>query len=741
MDWLVEPVSYKKGRDFLLRNDLKDFTTPIPQALLDIEEKNRSNLFAWRGQFSPQLIEYILDAYCLPDSIVLDPFAGSGTVLYEAAAKSLSAFGFEINPSAWSFSKVYEFANMEPAMREVVIAELRHKIEDQFPFVLFADDNIPINTVEERVISIGQSINDGAKVLCNALVVLLDIFKNQITNGFVQGKFNALAAMVRKLPYSVRPIKADLQDARALPLDNQSVDFAVTSPPYINVFNYHQNYRRSVEVLGWDLLCVARSEIGSNRANRGNRFYTVVQYCIDMATALQELARVLKPGARAVLVVGYESKVLGTPFYNADIVEQLAVQSGVFEVLFRQKRVFTNRFGDAIREDILNLRRDSYTANSELPFMVGRAIAREALDAASTAVSDGNRDLLTDAMGKIDQIRGTPVFNSGNYSDYQTRKSVMMIKEKGEAPMRKETPTLPTPHLDKLKALLENRRLQDVEKSRVQTALQRYREWIVELETVKSGQRGAVQQLVNATNRYKLSVELDLIFDSPGDFLYRQKGQLKLDNTILEEFLPQLFYRGLSLADGTFELGPRKTFAGLSFSSSLTSLGIGGRPSLRTKDQDFVLGKRLYMMTSFHKDFHEAERMEAHLGYVCVECKTNLDKTMFQEAVATSRDLKMAVPSSLYFLVCEFLDMTPVSITPTHIDDVLIVRKAKRMSSNVRQEYRTAKEREAHRKEYVEFLKSAKYHADVFQRMIDKVQSVLDAADPELDAVLKKGHF
>jgi len=258
---------------------------------------------------------------------------------------------------------------------------------------------------------------------------------------------------------------------------------------------------------------------------------------------------------------------------------------------------------------------------------------------------------------------------------------------------------------------------------------------------VKGGQRVAVQRLVDATNRYKLSVELDLIFDSPGEFLYRQKGQLKLDNTILEEFLPQLFYRGLNLADGTFELGPRKTFAGLSFSSSLASPGIGGRPTLRAKDQDFVLGKRLHMMTSFHKDFHEAERIESHLGYVCAECKTNLDKTMFQEAVATSRDLKMAVPSSLYFLVCEFLDMTPVSITPTHIDDVLIVRKAKRMSSNLRQEYRSAKERQAHRKEYVEFLESAKYYADVFQRMIDKVQRVIDAADPEVDAVLKNGHF
>jgi len=720
---------------------LKDFTTPIPQALLNIEEKNRSNLFAWRGQFSPQLIECLLNAYCLPDSTVLDPFAGSGTVLYEAAAMSLSAFGFEINPSAWSFSKVYEFANMKPAKREAVIAELRSKVDLEFPFVLFSEDSVPVNAVEERVIRIGQSINDGAKVLCNALVVLLDIFNNQITNSLVQNKLTALAEMVCRLPYSNRPIKADLQDARALPLDNQSVDFVVTSPPYINVFNYHQNYRRSVEVLGWDLLRVARSEIGSNRANRGNRFYTVVQYCIDMATALQELARVLKQGARAVLVVGYESKVLGVPFYNADIVEQLAVQSGVFEVPLRQKRAFNNRFGDIIREDILNLRRSAYTANSEMPTIVGRSVARKALAAASANVSVSNRSLLADAMGRIDRITGTPIFNSVSYSDYHTRENVMMVREEGEAPMSKDKPILPTPHLDKMKALLENRRLPATDKPRVEAALKRYREWITDLEAVKGGQRGAVQGLVDATNRYKSSVELDLIFDSPGEFLYRQKGQLKLDNTILEEFLPQLFYRGLNLADGTFELGPQKTFAGLSFGSSIASPGIGGRPSLRTKDQDFVLGKRLYMMTSFHKDFHEAERMESHLGYVCAECKTNLDKTMFQEAVATSRDLKMAVPSSLYFLVCEFLDMTPVSITPTHIDDVLIVRKAKRMSSNVRQEYRSAKERKAHRDEYVEFLESAKYYADVFQRMIDKIQRIIDAADPGMDAVLMKGYF
>ena len=720
---------------------MKDFGKPLPSSLLNIEEKNRSNLFAWRGQFSPQLVECLLDAYCLPGSVALDPFAGSGTVLYEAAAMSLPAYGFEINPAAWCFSKLYEFTNTDREKRRVVVKELRRSIDDEFPIILFADDDLEPTVVETKIIRIGNAISDQAKILLNALVVLLDIYNNRLTNGFVQERFNALVELIAQLPFSHQPVKADLQDARALPLEGDSVDFALTSPPYINVFNYHQNYRRSVELLGWDLLRVARSEIGSNRANRGNRFFTVVQYCIDMTKAVQELSRVMKVGGRAVLIVGHESRVLGAPFYNAAILERIARESGLFEVVLRQKRVFVNRFGEAIREDILNLSKERYIGDPVIPLKLGRELAQKALRDAEFSVSQQNSPLLHEAIERVNEIDGTPLFDSSQYVSYQTREGVIMVKEDGDLYQQPTASRLPTPHLDKLNALLRNLRLPSADRPRVEEALRKYSEWIHELERVKQGQKNTVRQLVEATNRYKGFVELDLIFDSPEDFLYRQKGQLKLDNTILEEFLPQLIYRSLRLKDQTFEFGPRNTFAGLSFTSSIADPGGGGHPRLRTKDQDFVLGKRLYMMTSFDKGFGEPEIIESHLGYVCAECKTNLDKTMFQEAVATSRDLKIAVPSSLYFLVCEYLDMTPVSITSTQIDDVLIVRKAKRMSSNIRQEYRSAEARRKHRQPYVEFLESAKYYADVFQKMIEKIQGMLDATDPETDKVLKQGHF
>ena len=210
-----DAVGVGTGKD---RLELTDFSTKIPRKLLDIEDKSRSNLFAWRGQFSPQLIETLIQAYCPPNATILDPFAGSGTVLYEAARMGLSAYGFELNPSAWTFSKLYEFANVPRRLREAAIVELRAKVAREFPIVLFSDNLIPPEEVESRIIRISTSINDHAKILCNALVVLLDIFNNRISSDLVQSKLIALAKLVMGLPYSEKLIRPTSKMLAAFPL-------------------------------------------------------------------------------------------------------------------------------------------------------------------------------------------------------------------------------------------------------------------------------------------------------------------------------------------------------------------------------------------------------------------------------------------------------------------------------------------------------------------------------------------
>lgn len=408
---------------------MKSFTDKLDRRILDIEDKNRSNLFTWRGQFSPQLIENLLDAYCPGNKTVLDPFAGSGTVLYESAKKKLEAFGCEINPAAWAFSKTYELINVPIAERDKVLEELSALIVEEFSFDLFESSQLTNDEIEEKIDRIGFLVGDREKTILNTLVISLDLYKNLHTGETIQNRFIDLSRLIRSLPFSERPIKAFLSDSRNSPLEDASIGFIITSPPYINVFNYHQNYRKSAESLGWNLLKVARSEIGSNRANRGNRFLTVTQYCLDMALALAECARVLKKNGKAIFIMGYESSVLNVPFYNSQIVTNLVNRLGGISVVLMQQRSFKNKFGKRIREDLIHLENNDFQGEDCADIVgIAKSVARRALSDGLDHVAEKNRNLLLAAIDTVDSTRPTKLFNN-NYSDYHTKEFVMMVEE------------------------------------------------------------------------------------------------------------------------------------------------------------------------------------------------------------------------------------------------------------------------------------------------------------------------
>ncbi|HUU13349.1 MAG TPA: Bpu10I family restriction endonuclease, partial [Terriglobia bacterium] len=70
----------------------------------------------------------------------------------------------------------------------------------------------------------------------------------------------------------------------------------------------------------------------------------------------------------------------------------------------------------------------------------------------------------------------------------------------------------------------------------------RYHSWIEQMETVSGAPVERIERLIQLLNEYRLYLDVELIFNSDSDFLYRQKGQLKLDNSVIEEFLPWLIH-------------------------------------------------------------------------------------------------------------------------------------------------------------------------------------------------------
>ena len=372
--------------------------TSISQGELDIDNKTRSNLFTWNGQFSPQFVEALLSHYAQDGDVVIDPFAGSGTTLCEAARKDISAYGMELNASAYYMAKTYELANKSLPERKVLI----DSVEQILTSISKTDEILPTITR-----AIQQNNPSALSALLSTLIILIDLFNNELSISLLHTKWTGLKKTILEIPFSTAQIKVDMGDSRKLRCNSGEATLLITSPPYINVFNYHQKYRRSVEALGYDVLAIAKNEFGSNRKNRGNRLLTVIQYCIDMALSIKEAMRACCQNARMIYVVGRESNVLGYSFCNSRLIFEIATEIFQLPFLLRQERAFKNRFGQMIYEDILhfqNAKIEKFLSEEEIED-AARSIAVRILSEKAQMYPDSkNIELIFEAIKRAENV-------------------------------------------------------------------------------------------------------------------------------------------------------------------------------------------------------------------------------------------------------------------------------------------------------------------------------------------------
>lgn len=382
---------------------------------LDVSSKTRSNLFNWRGQFTPEFVEYLLEHFSTSGSTVVDPFSGSGTVLSEASKRDVSAVGFEINPSAYAMSKFWTLSKLRHDERQDLVEE----VEGALTTTLHAAGSLPVyvdhpdyRVAFASLLQVGKDLfpqlGRYERILLANLLFLSERDKRSYLRDSLMKSFRSVSEALLSLP-SNQGIDAFLDDARNIGNRIPSkADLILTSPPYINVFNYHQNYRAIVEQLGFDILTVANSEFGSNRKNRGNRFRTVVQYALDIEEAAISMWHALKSDGYLIMVLGRESNVRGVPFFNGKIVREILNGTGGFKELDILERQFVNKFGKTIKEDILVFsRQDTGTMRK-----IGRSIAKQHLEKALSYATKEVRGDVENALLQSSFILPSPIFSS-----------------------------------------------------------------------------------------------------------------------------------------------------------------------------------------------------------------------------------------------------------------------------------------------------------------------------------------
>jgi DNA modification methylase len=298
-------------------------------------------LFPYRGKFHPQMIKGIINVMGLkPGDIVLDPMMGSGTVLVEACLMGIRSIGVDASPfcrfmtqtkidaltmslsrsrkALSNYEEVFAYFQkqvgkpargtktrknlkskgfmsiMEPAAEYVTkknrdqLTDKRRETSDTYNFLLLA-----------YLDSAGYSERSGRKSPLDQFKAILERYL------FVAEK---IQDVLKGVDSDIAHADALEGDARALFLEDQSVDGIIFSPPYSFAIDYLKNDSFHLNFLGVETDKLREDMVGLRGRGLSEKFEI---YQEDMDKVVSECARVLRPGRLCTIIVGTNNNQLG----------------------------------------------------------------------------------------------------------------------------------------------------------------------------------------------------------------------------------------------------------------------------------------------------------------------------------------------------------------------------------------------------------------------------------------------
>ena len=295
------------------------------------------SLCSYQGKMKPAIAHHLVNAFVPEGGKMLDPFAGVGTIPFEAALQGKMAYGFEISPAAFAISSgKTQKHNLENCNE--VIENLRiylrdnratpEELEDsrQFGFNGKLADYYHPETLNEILLArrffngkVNQSPEESF-VIASLLHILhgnrpyaLSRWSHPITPykptgvteyrsliGLLQQKVNR--GMKEDLPSNFKPSKILLQDATAWwPKEVDGLDAVITSPPFYDSTRFYLSNWIRLWFCGWNPLDFDGRPLGFVEERQKTSFDVYVPI-------LRQAKERLKPGGVMVLHLGKSVK-------------------------------------------------------------------------------------------------------------------------------------------------------------------------------------------------------------------------------------------------------------------------------------------------------------------------------------------------------------------------------------------------------------------------------------------------
>ena len=288
------------------------------------------SLFPYRGKFHPQLIRALLNILEVkPGNVVLDPMAGSSTVAVEANLLGIDSISVDLSPFCELMGRVKTFAlDLDIKVLESIIRNPKEILE---------------KLKKEKVPEYFKNNKDDKKR--NYYEIVLLAFLD--TMGFASRSSSSIDKLFpRVLERYISTIKY-FQSARQkinlkigkseiiqgsvlnLPIDDNSVDAVITSPPYSFAIDYLKNDQPQLEYLGYNLEDLREDMIGLQGRGVENKLEI---YFDKMDIALKEMKRVSKKNSPIVIIIGTNDIQTNGVRLETKVVELAEKQNLKFEL-------------------------------------------------------------------------------------------------------------------------------------------------------------------------------------------------------------------------------------------------------------------------------------------------------------------------------------------------------------------------------------------------------------------------
>ena len=346
------------------------------------------NYFKYPCKFIPEIPRWAIKKYATEGTIIFDPFSGSGTTLLESIINGYDSYGTEIDDVAKLLIKVKttKLTTSEVEEMSMIVDNIIDRIEEDSTNIIipdinnmnhwFPDENI--NQLGQIRFYINQINNKNIKdflLICLASIIRKCSFADDSSpKPYVSSKVKKIPSNPKK-EFKVIYEKYKIGMEKLIELNNENsalivkgnaldvnldkkVDLIITSPPYINAFDYARTMRLENLWLGY----LTESEITKKKklyvgtenikkveeienleildeSNLLKEYYTkifkidekraliVKRFFQDMKTNLEEMYKILNKNGYYCIVIG-NSTIRDVKVESWKVLRDLALKIG-----------------------------------------------------------------------------------------------------------------------------------------------------------------------------------------------------------------------------------------------------------------------------------------------------------------------------------------------------------------------------------------------------------------------------